>query len=277
MPFADQLFGRPKMLKKSLLLGGALVLLLGLFFGRDACSYLTTSAGWVKDSVKANVPVEFQIERARQMIKDLDPEIRRNMHLIAKEEVEIEKLAQQVDAQEAALAKARTEILRLKRDLETGDSAFYYASRRYTKDQVKHDLASRFERYQVNEATLEKNQKILNIRQQKLDAARQGLEEMLAAKRELEVQVENLEAELEMLKVAKTASNFNFDDSQLARTKALIEGIRTRLDVEAKLVNQVETAGQIPLDDVDSNEEITDRISKYFGESDAESYVELRD
>lgn len=265
------------MLKKSLLLGGALVLLLGLFFGRDACSYLTTSAGWVKDSVKANVPVEFQIERARQMIKDLDPEIRRNMHLIAKEEVEIEKLAQQVDAQEAALAKARTEILRLKRDLETGDSAFYYASRRYTKDQVKHDLASRFERYQVNEATLEKNQKILNIRQQKLDAARQGLEEMLAAKRELEVQVENLEAELEMLKVAKTASNFNFDDSQLARTKALIEGIRTRLDVEAKLVNQVETAGQIPLDDVDSNEEITDRISKYFGESDAESYVELRD
>lgn len=266
------------MIKKSLLVGGAVVLLLGLFFGRDACSYLTTSAGWVKDTVTTSVPIEFQIERARQMIKELDPEIKRNMHLIAKEEVEIEKLAKQVEDQEVALAKARGDILRLKKDLETGDSAFYYASRRYTEDQVKHDLESRFERFQVNEATLEKNQKILNIRQQKLDAARQGLEEMLSAKRELEVQVENLEAELEMLKVAKTASDFNFDDSQLARTKELIEDIRTRIDVESKLVNQVETAGQIPLDDdKESNEEITDRISKYFGETAAESYVELRD
>lgn len=265
------------MLKKSLLVGGAVVLLLGLFFGRDACSYLTTSAGWVKDTVSTSVPIEFQIERARQMIKDLDPEIKRNMHLIAKEEVEIEKLAAQVEDQEGALAKARGDILRLKKDLETGDTAFYYASRRYTEDQVKHDLENRFSRYKVNEATFEKNQKILNIRQQKLAAARQGLEEMLAAKRELEVNVENLEAELEMLKVAKTASDFNFDNSKLARTKELIEDIRTRIEVEGKVLGEVEAAGQIPLDESESSEEITDRVSKYFGESETESYVELRE
>jgi DNA repair exonuclease SbcCD ATPase subunit len=265
------------MLKKSLVVGGAVVLLLGLFFGRDACSYLTTSVGWVKDTVKTNVPIEFQIDRARQMIKDLDPEIRRNMHLIAQEEVEVEKLAGQVEDQEAALAKARGDILRLKKDLETGDTAFYYASRRYTEDQVKNDLESRFERYQVNEATLEKNQKIHAIRLQKLASARQRLEEMLTAKRELEVQVENLEAELEMLKVARTASDFNIDNSRLARTKELIEDIRTRLQVEEKLMGEVQAAGQIPLEEeTKSNEEITDRISKYFGENGAESYVELQ-
>lgn len=265
------------MLKKSLLVGGAVALLLGLFFGRDACSYLSTSVGWMKNTVKTNVPIEFQIDRARQMIKDLDPEIRRNMHLIAQEEVEIEKLAGQVDDQEAALAKARGDILRLKKDLETGDTAFYYASRRYTEDQVKSDLESRFERFKVNEATLEKNQKIHAIRQQKLDAARQRLEEMLTAKRELEVQVENLEAELEMLKVAKTASDFNIDNSQLARTKELIEDIRTRIQVESKLVNEVEVAGQIPLEEeTKSNEDIADRISKYFEDNGAESFVELQ-
>lgn len=267
------------MLKKALLVGGAIVLLLGLFFGRDACSYVSTSAGWVKDTVKSNVPIEFQIERARQMIKDLDPEIKRNMHLIAKEEVEIDKLAEQVDRQETALAKAKGDILRLKQDLETGDSAFYYASRRYTEDQVKTDLANRFDRYQVNEATFAKNQKILTIRQQKLETARQGLEEMLAAKRELEVNVENLEAELEMLKVAKTASDFNFDDSHLSRTKELIEDIRTRIEVENKLMGEVQTAGEIPLDDESdaSAEDITDRVSKYFGENGSESYVKLRE
>jgi len=266
------------MLKKSLVVAGAVVLLLGLFFGRDACSYLSTSAGWVKDTVKTSVPIEFQIERARQMIKDLDPEIRRNMHLIAQEEVEIEKLAGQVEDQEAALAKARNDILRLKKDLETGDTAFYYASRRYTEDQVKNDLEARFERFQVNEATLDKNQKIHAIRLEKLTAARNRLEEMLTAKRELEVQVENLEAELEMLKVAKTASDFNIDNSQLARTKELIDDIRTRIEVESKLVGEVQAAGQIPLEEEEaSNEEITERISQYFGEEAAESYVELRD
>jgi hypothetical protein len=161
--------------------------------------------------------------------------------------------------------------------LQTGDTSFYYASRRYTSDQVKNDLEGRFERYKVNEATLEKNQKILNIRQQKLDAARQRLEEMLTAKRELEVQVENLEAELEMLKVAKTASDFNFDNSQLARTKELIEDIRTRLQVESKLLNEAEVAGQIPLEEEETtNEDITDRVSKYFGDNEAESFVELQ-
>jgi len=264
------------MLKKSLLVGGAVVLLLSLFFGRDACSYLTTSSRWVQDTVTTNVPIDFQINRARDMIKALDPEIKQNMHLIAKEEVEIEKLAKQVDEQEAALTQSRQDILRLKKDLETGDTSFYYASHRYTADQVKSDLEGRFDRFKVNEATLDKNQKILSIRQQKLDSARQRLEEMLTAKRELEVQVENLEAELEMLKVAKTASDFNFDDSQLARTKELIEDIRTRIDVESKLMNEVETAGQIQLEDeATDTTDITDRVSQYFGDE-AESYVDVQ-
>jgi DNA repair exonuclease SbcCD ATPase subunit len=265
------------MLKKSLLVGGAVALLFGLFFGRDACSYLTTSSRWVKDSVKSNVPIEFQIDRARTMIKDLDPEIRQNMHLIAKEEVEIEKLGKQVDEQEGGLAKSREEILRLKNDLQTGDTSFYYASRRYTADQVKSDLEGRFDRFQVNEATFAKNQKILNIRQQKLDAARQRLEEMLSAKRELEVQVANLEAEHEMLKVAQTASDFNFDNSRLARTKELIDDIRTRIEVDSKLLNEVQISGQIPLEEEkSSNEDIMERVSQYFGNDGAESYVDVQ-
>jgi chromosome segregation ATPase len=266
------------MLKKSLVVAGAVLLLVGLFFGRNACSVISTVATDVKDTVDANVPIEFQIKQARDMIKRLDPEIRQNMHRIAQQEVEIEKLAKHVDEQEAGLATAREEILRLKGDLQSGDTAFYYASRRYTADQVKSDLEGRFERFQVNEATLEKNQKILTIRQQGVEAARKQLDEMMTAKRELEVQVENLEAELEMLKVAQTASDFNIDNSQLARTKELVDKIKTRIEVESKLVDEIETAGQIPLsEDKQSQEDITDRVSKYFGENGAESFVNIRD
>ena len=82
------------MLKKSIVLGVAVLLLLGLLFGR---SHVLTTIGMVKQTVKESVPVDFEIDRARKMITDLAPEIRRNMHLIAKEEVEVERLAAQVE------------------------------------------------------------------------------------------------------------------------------------------------------------------------------------
>ena len=54
------------MLKKALFVGGALVLLLGLAFGRDACSYISTTVDRVQASVKSHIPPEVEIERARQ-------------------------------------------------------------------------------------------------------------------------------------------------------------------------------------------------------------------
>ena len=65
------------MIKKTLVAVGGLSLLMVLFFGRDAVSYVRTSFGWVRDSVKSQVPVEFEIERARRMVKNLVPDIRK--------------------------------------------------------------------------------------------------------------------------------------------------------------------------------------------------------
>ncbi len=69
------------MVKKVVFTGGCLMILGLLCFGHEAFSYIRTSAGCLKDSVRNSVPVEFQIERARRMIKDLKPEVRRNMHV----------------------------------------------------------------------------------------------------------------------------------------------------------------------------------------------------
>ena len=84
------------MLKKAIV-GTGITLLLGLFFfGRDMVSYVNTSAQYMKDSVKESVPTEFQIERARNMIADLGPEIQKNMLAIAREEVELERVDDQI-------------------------------------------------------------------------------------------------------------------------------------------------------------------------------------
>jgi hypothetical protein len=257
-------------LKKMVMAAGGGLILAGALFGRDAFSYMRTSVGYVSDGVRDSVPVTFEIDRARKMIDSLDPEIKRNMHVIAKEEVEVERLEQQVDRLETRQSKDRDELMRLKTDLESGKDYFVYAGRHYSEDQVKIDLANRFTRFKTNDETLTNLQKVLNARQQGLAAARLKLEEMLAAKQQLGVDVANLEARQKMVEVAQTSSDFNFDDSRLARTKELITEIQTRIDVAERLV-QAETSyhGEIPLD-TPSHDDIVDEVAAYLGLGGAE-------
>jgi predicted nucleic acid-binding Zn-ribbon protein len=255
------------MLKKGLLIGGALVLLLGLFFGRDAMSYTKTSLGWVQQSVREAVPVEFEINRANQMIRDLDPEIHRNMHLIAKEEVDVKGLRDQLAEGEKQLAKNKSDIEKLTVDLQQGGSMFVYCGKNYTAKQVELDLTRRFDQFKVKEATLGKLRQILAARENGLVAGREKLKAMQAAKSKLEIDVANLEARLEMVKVAQSTSEFNFDDSQLSRTKDLVKDISARIDVAEKLVNAETTyPGQIDLEEEPASD-ITEQITKYFEQS----------
>jgi septal ring factor EnvC (AmiA/AmiB activator) len=253
------------MLKKGIVLGAAALLLLGLLFGKEGFSHVKTSLGWVRQSVRESVPVDFEISRARQMIKDLDPEIHRNMHLIAKEEVEVKNLREQMGEAEKQLVKNKADINRLTQDLKGGDRHFVYCGKSYSAKQVENDLARRFEQYKVKEATLGKLTQVLAARERGLEAGREKLKAMQSAKSQLEVDVANLEARLEMVKVAQSTSEFNFDDSRLSRTKELVRDIGARIDVAEKLVN-AETAypGQIDLDEEKTNGDITEQITAYF-------------
>lgn len=256
------------MLKKGLVVGGAFVLLAGLFMGRDAVSYLSTSMGRMHAQVKRNVPVEFEIDRARQMIKNLGPEIRENMHRIAREEVEVGKLEREVMGREELLAKQRDYILREKADLESGSRSFVYAGETFTALEVREDLAKRFKSFKTEEATVESLRQVLKARNAKLNAAREKLDSMLSQKRQLEVEVEQLEARLKMIEVAQTTSDFNFDDSQLARTKELLDEISTRLEIDEKMVNAApELQERIPVEkevEGDTDEDILDAVTNYF-------------
>ncbi len=254
------------MIRKTIYLGAAALVLMGFLFGRDAISYVTTGAGWVKDSVRDTVPVEFEIERARNMLTSLEPEIRNNMHVIAHREVEVERLENQVGKLTSRQHRDRNELVRLKQDIEHGDTVFVYAGRRYTDEQVRADLGQRLSRLKTTDATLSSLTKVLDARKRTLDAARQKLEQMLAAKRQLVVDIQNLEAQHELVNVAQAASEFQFDDSRLSRTKDLVDSIRTRLDVAERMLDvEITLHDQIPLDE-DSHADVVEQVAHYINE-----------
>lgn len=259
------------MIKRMLLGGGVGLLVMGLLFGRDAISYVRTSAGWVKQSVTDSVPVEFQIERARKMIDDLEPEVRRNKHLIVKEEVALERLGEQVAGLERRQGQDKQNLMRMKAELERGEPFVVFAGHSYTIDQVRRDMTSRFERYKTNDETLFNLRRVLNARQKSLEAARTELEQMLSARSQLIAEVAKLEARQKMVTVAQTASEFNLDDSLLARAKDLVREVETRLDVTERLLNtDAQFAEEIPLDEP-VGEDIAAQIAEYFTHGELET------
>lgn len=252
------------MIKKAILVTTGLGVTMLVLFGRDAASYVTTTYNKLTSTVTESVPVEFQIDRARQMVKDLEPEIRNSMHVIAKEEVALEQLNQQIDAGQSKADKEKSDILRLQADLGSNKNTYRYASRTYSSDEVKQDLARRFSRFKVADDTLASMKQMRDAREKNLDAAQQKLAAMINARHKLDVDIQNLEAKRKLVEVAQASSEYVFDDSQLARCKELITDIRTRLDVAAKLAHaDVDVETEIQLDDA-TPADITDQVAEYF-------------
>ncbi|MEZ6115021.1 MAG: hypothetical protein R3C28_00375 [Pirellulaceae bacterium] len=256
---------------KKAIVGGAIGLIsMGMLFGRDAVSYVSSSVGWVQDSVKNSVPVKLQIERARKMIDDLEPEVYRNKALIVNEEVSVERLARRIDGLESKQASEKDNLVRMTSDLNTGDSHIYYAGHRYTAAQVQTDLESRFERFKTNDEMLASLHKTLHSRQKSLAAAKDKLTSMLAKRAQLLADIAKLEAQEKMVEVAKNTSEFKFDDSKLARTMQLVQDIQTRLEVDERMLeSEVNFPVEIPVSEPATGN-ISERIAEYFGSQDAD-------
>jgi chromosome segregation ATPase len=255
------------MIRKLLFVSAGLALV-GLFlFGRHAASYVGTGAGWVRDTVKDSVPLNFELDRARNMVNNLKPEIQKNMHVIAKEEAEVERLQEQVNQAEAKLTKDRDDLEKLSGYAKTGNKTFHFAGRTYTIGQVKADLANRLSRVKTADSTIGSLHQILDARRKGLEAGRQKLEAMLAAKNELLAKIENLEYRMKMVEVAETSNACIFDDSKLGAVKELVSDLQTRIQVAEKLVT-VEGSfhGEIPLDEP-ATDDIVEQVANYLGQS----------
>jgi septal ring factor EnvC (AmiA/AmiB activator) len=269
------------MLKKMILAGGAVALLSGIGLGVPISSHARCGTNLIKETANNAMPLEWEINRARHMIASLKPEVAKNARRIATEKVELARLQDRLDQTNTQLAKSETDIERLRDDLEAKKDYYTYAGRTYTSVQVQSDLGNRFKRFKTRQATAEKLDQMIVARQKSLQAARGQMDAMLNARRQLEVEVENLQARLGSLRMAQTSSNFNLDDSRLSYTRKLLDKIGRGIDMaEETMVVDGEYFDEIDLDQAD-NADLLDEISAYFGSSseidrDREAFVSIQ-
>jgi hypothetical protein len=242
-----------------------LSLLGGLLFGKDILSYAKSSAKGMRAAVKDSVSIEFELRRARDLLEGIIPEMQANIRVIATEEVEIAALKGEIAKNREGLGDEQSKIKTLRVALEQPRAQYAFAGRSYSHDEVKRDLAARFERFKETEVVLASKVKVLDARERSLDAARQMLEKTSAEKRILEAKIEALTGQYRLVKAASTGTtNLQMDNSKLAQTEKLIAQIQKRLDVAEKvLAAESRFVEQIPVDTVVESDLVA-QVDEYF-------------
>jgi chromosome segregation ATPase len=203
-----------------------------LAFGTSAPSYVRTAFCRVRHNAKDAVPVQFEIDRARGEIANLEPAIKDNIETLARAEVDVEYLDREIAMTQENLAGEKKAMLALRGKLESGD--FRLAGRHhvnYTAEEVKADLARRFDHIKHVTKNLEEKEATLKAKQKAIVAARKQLTEMAAQKQLLLTKLAGIEAHLKMIEATKATNEFDFDNSALARAKQSVADLEKRLEV----------------------------------------------
>lgn len=245
-----------------------LVVIGALLFGGKVIPYAQTAYQKVKASAQDSVPVSFQIDAAKAQLAKIGPEIKNMVHQIAKEKVQIKRLVADLKQHDDMLEKSYNEMMTLRDHVQSGEQVYVATNNKaYSTSRVEEDLRHRFSLYQTAEKTKEKKAEILSIRQESLRTAMSKLDEAKAQQRELEVQIENLVARNRMNDVIATASQINIDNSQLAKTREMLDDIDALISAKEEVLNIApKYYGQIPVGEqsIQSDTNILDEMDAYF-------------
>ena len=237
-----------KMLRYGLASTASVLILGGLIFGSDLLSYVRTSTGAVRETVRDSVPIEFELQRARDLINDILPELHANIRIIAEDEVEIAALEKDLVATRDNVAEEREQLAALRNTLKTEQVSYEIGGRELSRSELTERLAQRLTRVKDAELILASKEKLLENRRQSLQAAMQLLDRARSRKVELEQKIESLVAQHRLVQASAVGSRVQVSDTKLARADQLLADIQKRLDI-AERVLEHEASPELSFDD----------------------------
>ncbi len=248
-----------------------LMLISGFLFGGKIIPYAQTAVSKIRSSAQDSVPVSFQLDAAKKQLAKIN--IHDMARQIAKETVQVKRLAADLERQDRMLKTSYEKMMTLREHVSSGDGSYVTTSgRAFKKTRVEEELRHRFTMYQTAAKTKEKQAEILALRKKSLDNAYAKMEEAKAQQRELEVQIENLTARSRMNDVIATAGKLNIDNSELSKTREMLDDIDALISAKEELLNIVpEYYGQIPVGDEEaiSDTDILEEMDAYFDNADS--------
>lgn len=259
------------MFKKALI--GTAMLAAGIHLGwiGGFTSYTKTAYNQGRHYMQKQVPVEFEIERARQLARDLEPDIRKTRQAIAEEEVRIDRLRREVAQIEKNLKNESVAILAIRGQLGLNHVSYDIGGRSYSADALRQELNRRFTSYKTVDATLQSKRELLAARETALQGVRGQYEGLTHNRQQLEAELASLEARYKLVEARKANNQFQIDDSGLGRLRELVDSINDRVAVEDKLSQQEgHLDRRVPVEQI-APVDLNDQVDAYFRTSASES------
>jgi len=237
---------------KWMLLSGAVLGGAGfLFLGTDFPSYLGTMASSVREGVTGQIPVEFELKRAEGLIRQIDPQIENCKRDLARSEVELEELHASVARLQTVVdgeeKKLRTGVKLLSGDGSTGE--VHLAVDNGARRRMNADLQRTKDSYVNNVVILKTKRALIERQERAVDAAKQRLVAVRTEREALEDQVRSLKTQQQQVEaLAASSTRFDLDSTALSQAKEVIAGVRKRLDIAQRMLeNDMVFQGDDPL------------------------------
>ncbi len=243
-----------------LVLGGVGVALLGT----DVGSYVFSGGKCVREAVVDAVPLEFELRRAKDMIEELIPELHANIRLVAKEEVEVEALETELTDARTRVTEHQTKLTRVRDALRVELASYTIAGQRFTRTDLKRDLARRLDECRNAADLLAGKERLLENRRTALHAAQRSLAEMRTAKEQLTGQVAALESQFRLVQATGAGSEFELKTTKLAKTRKLLKNIKRRLDVAQRVLEKEQYFVDRIITDPVSDNELFEQVDMYL-------------
>ncbi len=207
-------------------------------FGEHLGSYARTMTNSVRESVRGQIPIEFELKRATRLIEAIEPELNNCKRDVARAEVELEHLKEQVSELETRVQKQETKLKSGCNLLSDATPASYeLGGRSYSRRRIELDLERTFEAYKNNKALLKGKKTLIERQAQAVDAARAKLDAVRAEKVRLEHTMATLKAQKRQVDaMAASSRRFDLDDTALSKAKEVLANVKTRLDVAQKMI-----------------------------------------
>ena len=215
---------------------------LSLIFGTATPSYFRALLSSARDNVKASVPIEFEINRLRQEILNLDDVMRTQISVVVGEEQVVSELKEQLAANRDRLDREAQAIQALRKTFSGSDVKLTSGTpASFSPDEVARELERRFSQFERLERIVAQQEQTLARRQDLIARSYEQLQNFKVKKQELLSRIESVEAQLKANRAAAEPVANPVDSSALTAIETSIRDLEKRVERQAReqeVINQ---------------------------------------
>lgn len=236
------------MIKKMVVLAVVGFVAVTAISGTKLASYLRSEWRDARKQAEDSIPPEREVARLRNEINLLDGDIKKLVHHLAKERVEVIELKEKVDdlsvRQTADKDRLKVRAERIKKD----EGQVTVGTNPKNVGAAKAELEADVKSFVNTQKSLDSLDATLATRIKVRDGLEKQLDAMKNQKAELKAAVDGIEAQLTMLKLQQMESKYQTDETRLANIKNDIASLQKKLKVrgEELKLNQTTHDDAIP-------------------------------